>query len=279
MKNVVYLGIPGSYSYMVTNKFFAKTKVNMIGKKNFKEIADTVLNNQAFAGVLPLENSTSGSIYEVYDLLLSSNLTIIGEVIMRIKHSLFVKKLLNKNKEKTINHLKQCFSHPEAIKQCQLFFDKHKWIKPILTSDTASAAQIVAKESSLEVCALASKEAGKINRLKILISNLTDNKTNFTRFIVIGKKMLENGNKVSLVFSVEHKPGSLFRTLEPYAKLGLNLTKIESRPIFGRPWEYLFFVDFEINGKEKELDKVLFQMKKTTSFIKILGRYDSIYKS
>lgn len=279
MKKVVYLGIPGSYSFLAACKFFSKAKVNMIGKKNFKEIANMILNNQAFAGVLPLENSTSGRIYEVYDLLLSSNLKIIGEVIMRIKHSLLVKRFVDNDKKMTIKNLKRCYSHPEAIKQCQNFFDKHKNIKPVFTSDTASAAKKLLEEEKTNVCAIAGNTAACNYNLRVLLEDLADNKSNYTRFICITKKMLEKGNKVSLVFSVEHKPGSLFRTLEPYARFGLNLTKIESRPIFDRPWEYIFFVDLEINGKEKEWDKVLSQMKKTTNFIKVLGRYDSIKKS
>lgn len=264
---IAYLGIPGSYSFVASNIYFPK-KAMFIKNDSIPDLLEKVSKEICDFGVVPMENTTTGSISETFDHLLERDLSIIGEIILHIHHHLLACKSLNSIKE-----IKRCYSHPQAIAQCQKFFKKYKNIKHVFTSDTATAANFIAREKSKTTAAIAAKLAANLYDLKILEKNIEDNPHNYTRFAVIAKKESFTGNKISLIFSVEHKPGSLFHTLTPYARLGLNLTKIESRPVFGKPWEYIFFIDFEIDNKEKELRQVLEEMKEHVNFLKILGRY------
>lgn len=270
-KQIAYLGIPGSYSFIASNRYFGKGII-MIGQNSFDSVLKIVRNNTDFAGIVPLENSTSGSIAEVFDLLLKYNLSIVGEIFLKIHHH-----ILSKKNVKNGNNFKQislCYSHPQAIMQCKSFFQKNPQIKSVLTSDTATAAKTLSLSASSNEIAIGSNEAANIYGLKILKKNIEDNKKNYTRFVVVAENKNRQGNKISLVFSVKHVPGSLFKALSPYAKYGLNLTKIESRPVFGKPWEYIFFLDFEIGKNDKKVNLIVSEMKKYAQFIKILGRYE-----
>lgn len=268
MKKIAYLGISGSFSFIAVKKYFGK-KVNMLGKVSIKNVFVDLMNHKANYGVVPVENSTTGSILETYDQLMENNLFICGEVRLKIHHNLLVA-----NKKTNIDKIKKCYSHPQAISQCESFFESHQWIKPVLTSDTGAAAEIVAKNKKDGEAALASRETAKIYNLEVLKTSIEDNKNNFTRFVIIGLDKNKSGNKASIVFSVKHIPGSLFKALRPYASLGLNLTKIESRPLFGKTWEYIFFVDFEINNNLARFMEMVRQMQEVTEFITVLGIYN-----
>ena len=252
----------------------------MLSLNNFNQIFETVSSDSVDVGVVPLENSLTGSIYQTYDLLLDGNLKITGEVFLKINHCLLVKNSNKVSNKLTLSNLRLCYSHPEAIKQCLSFFEKYKNIKPVFAEDTASAAQHLSLTKDEKSSAIANKMSADLYGLRLLIEDIADNPNNFTRFVVVSKSAEIGGNKVSLVFSVVHKPGSLVKILKPYAELGLNLTKIESRPVVGKPWEYLFIVDFELNDKS-DLLKVLEQMKKHAIFIKVLGRFKKgkVYES
>lgn len=268
---VVYLGIPGSYSYIAVVNYF-KNEISMIGVDSIKLVFQKVVAGDCEFGIVPLENSTSGSIVETYDLLLGTGLSIVGEAILHIHHHLLGNRKV-KHADKDLRRIRRCYSHPQAISQCAAFFNTHWWIKPVFTSDTASAAQLVAKNNKMSEVAIAGQEAARIYDLLVIRKNIETSSNNFTRFAAISKKRNKTGNKISLAFSVKHVPGSLFRALAPYAKKGLNLTKIESRPVMDRPWEYIFFLDFAINGKEKEAHEVIVEMKGVTNFLTPLGRY------
>lgn len=275
MKKIAYLGIAGSYSYIGAIKFF-KGKNTMTSCHNIRQIFDKVENNVCDFGIVPLENSTTGGITASYDELSNNKLSIIGEIIMHIHHNLLVK-------ESTINltdiHL--CLSHEQAINQCNEFFINNRKINNEFVSDTATAAETVSKSKRMDIAAIASLECSKLYNLKILKRKIEDNPTNFTRFVIIGKNSTNLGNKASLIFSVAHIPGSLLETLKPYAKYGLNLTKIESRPVFGKPWEYLFLLDLEFGDKKNSLIEAIDEMKENVNFIKLLGIYNKgkIYES
>ena len=268
MKKIASLGILGSFSFIAAQKYFGK-KVNLLGKHSIKNVFADLVQQKTDYGVVPVENSTTGSILETYDQLMENNLSICGEIRLKIHHNLLC---LNKNTK--IKNLKKCYSHPQAISQCETFFETNPHIKPVLTSDTATAAQLLIKNKKINEAAIASRETAKIYGLKILKKNIEDNKNNFTRFVVIGTKKNKSGDKASIVFSVKHIPGSLFSALRPYTNLGLNLTKIESRPLFGKIWEYIFFVDFEINHNLGSFTEIIRQMKEVTEFITVLGIYD-----
>lgn len=269
-KKIAYLGIAGSYSFIAAQKYFGS--VTMSGKNSFTDIFKAVSTHQADAGIVPLENSLTGSIYQTYDLLNSFRLKIVGEIILKIRHCLLINPTAM-DKKRLFAKIWKCYSHPEAIKQCQAFFDKNKQITPVYTNDTASAAKKLAYAKELEASAIASRQTAKIYNLSILDRDLADNQNNYTRFVLISSNACKRGDKVSLIFSVKHMPGSLVKVLEPYAKYGLNLTKIESRPVVAKPWEYIFFVDLELNKGDEALSQVLKEMKDRVNFIKILGRY------
>lgn len=266
MKKIAYLGIPGSFSFIAAQKYFGGD-ITLIGSPTIKNVFANLTNHKADFAVVPVENSTTGSILETYDQLMSSNMSILGEVRLKIHHNLLVI-----NKKVSILDIKKCYSHPQAISQCEAFFENHNWIKPHFTSDTATAAELVAKNKKTVEAALANYETAKLYKLHILKSSI-GNKNNFTRFVIIGDEKNKSGDKASIVFSVKHVPGSLFKALAPYAAMGLNLTKIESRPLFGKVWEYIFFVDFGIDHNLSNFWKMIAEMKEVTEFITVLGLY------
>lgn len=264
MNQIAFLGLSGSFSFIAAQKYFGN-KARFLGTNSTLEIIEKVENGLCNFGILPIENSLTGSVYETYDLLNLSKLSINGEIILHIHHQ-----LLGKRDGK----IKLCYSHPQALAQCRRFFNNNPDIQSVLTKDTSSAAKIITQFKRKDAAAIAGKMVAKIYGLKILKSDIEDNPHNFTRFVVLAKIPSNKGNKISLLFSVDHKPGSLFSALYPYSRLGFNLTKIESRPVFGTPWEYVFFLDFEFNGNQNNLKMLFAQMKKHVNYLKILGKYN-----
>lgn len=272
MKKIAYLGIPGSYSFIIAQRL--SRKAPLLGKENFEQVIKAIQNKEANLGVVPIENSLTGSVWQVYDLLLEKNLNIVGEKYLQIEHNLLVVKMGPAKFSHRIKLLKKCYSHPQAFDQCRQFFKKFAHIKIEGIGSTVQAAKKIAQDQSLEEGAIASCQAGEIYRLKALKKNIEDNKHNYTRFIIVSRKStLKKGNKISLIFSIKHVPGSLYNTLKPFAKKRINLTKIESRPIFGKPWEYIFYLDFEFK-KEKLIREALKEVEKNVIFLKKLGPYN-----
>lgn len=265
---IAYLGIPGSFSFIAAQKYFGKN-ITMLGNDTIKKVFASLTGQQAGFGVVPVENSTTGSILETYDQLMENNLSILGEVRLKIHHN-----LLGLIKNTSAKNISRCFSHPQAISQCEAFFEKNPQIKSVFTNDTATAAKMLTKNKKPDEAAIAAAATAQIYGLKILKTNIEDNKNNFTRFVVVGKGKNKSGNKASIVFSVKHVAGSLFKALTPYAALGLNLTKIESRPLFGKAWEYIFFADFGIDHNLSNFWSMIKQMKEVTEFITVLGIYN-----
>lgn len=264
MNKIAFLGLSGSFSFIAAQKYFG-CKVQFLGSSSAAEIIEKVENGLCNFGILPIENTLTGSVYETYDLLNHSKLSIAGEIILHIHHQLLGKR---------DGRIKLCYSHPQALAQCRLFFNNNPDIQSVLTQDTSSAAKMVSRINRKNISAIAGRMAAKIYGLKVLKSDIEDNPHNYTRFVILAKIPSDKGNKISLLFSVAHKPGSLFLALYPYSRLGLNLTKIESRPVFGTPWEYVFFLDFEFNRNQKNLKMLFTQMRKNVNFLKILGKYN-----
>jgi len=215
-----------------------------------------------------VENSIEGTIGQTYDLLFSTNLKIKGETILRINHCLIA---LPGTKIKSI---KNVYSHPQALGQCRQFLEKLK-CNLIPTYDTAGSVKMLKEQGLRDSGAIASERAAKIYGMKILAKGIETNKNNFTRFFIISiKDSKYTGNdKTSLMFSTKHVPGALFKCLEGFAKNKINLTKIESRPIIGKPWEYNFFLDFEGHRSEKKVKEAIKLLRKNSNFVKILGSY------
>lgn len=273
-KRIVYLGIPGSYSHLAVLEQFGKN-AEYTGAKNFRSIFEQVESGKADYGIIPVENSLAGSVYDNYDLLSEHDISVVGEHFLKIDLQLLGVES-SMPADVRVEHLNKVVSHYKALEQSQNFFTEHPWIKKEVYSDTANAAKFVADQKDPMMAAIASKETADIYGLKTIMPNIHDNPHNYTRFLIIGNK--ENGisgmNKCSIIFTVLHEPGSLVKALKILSDNAINLIKIESRPIHGKPFEYLFYVDFGWSQeKEKDIDSILDIFKKNTQTLKVLGFY------
>lgn len=237
-KNIAIQGISGSFHEEAAVVFFKNEDVNFIYCDTFSQVFNS-LKDENTLGVIAIENSLAGSILPNYGAIQSNQLNIIGETYSRIEQNLMVLPKSN------FDNIKEIWSHPMALRQCQPFLDKHPQIKSVEKEDTAKSAKII-KEKNLEhVAAIASKTAAKMYDLNILQESIESNKMNFTRFLLLSKlnKVIKEPNKATLCFSVPNTAGSLAKVLSILAEKGLNLTKIQSHPKIGKKWEYFFYVD------------------------------------
>jgi len=270
MDKVIYQGVVGAFSHIVARKYFADDAVFDGRVVHFREIAKALKNAEADYAVLPIENTLAGSIYENYDNLVDFDLYVHGEYTLRIEHH-----LLGKSGTK-IDDIQKVYSHAKALEQCEGFFDTHPAIEEVITYDTAGAAKSVSERAGKHGAAIASAQAASAYELQILQKNIEDDPQNWTRFFIAATKphAPTTANKCSLIFSVSHKPGSLFEALKVFADNNLNMSKIESRPIKGKPFEYYFYVDLEFEKDQYENAKLaLVQLKNHTHYFKNLGFY------
>lgn len=275
--NITYQGVPGSYSHITAVKHFGDTNT-FIGTKAFKEIFENLKNGTADAAVVPVENTLAGTVYENYDYLNSYEVYAIGEHNLRIEHQLLGIHTPD-NSEDRIKKLTKVYSHIKALEQCTHFFESYPAVEKVIYSDTAGAAQMVSQQKNPAIAAIASDTAAKLYNLDILKSNIEDDAENFTRFLVISTKKTEvkYANKCSLILTISHIPGSLYMALGIFADNKMNLTKIESRPIHGKPFEYVFYVDLEFNNADLEHVKKIIatELPAVTQTLKVLGFYKS----
>lgn len=266
-------GIPGSYSSLVAMKFFnlSKEKIIFNGKETFVEVLKAVETGESDYAMLPIENTTSGGINEAYDALMHTNLNIIGEEIYPIHHCLMG---LQESQTDTIRKI---YAHPQAAVQCNKFIDTLTNCRIEYCTDTALSAKKVLDESIMENAAIASREAAEILGLKILRENIANQEGNYTRFLIISKRTdkvdLRIPCKTSLVMATAQKAGALVEALTVFKEFSINMTKLESRPIPGNPWEEMFYVDFEGNLEDNKIKEAVEKLSSSTKFFKILGCY------
>jgi prephenate dehydratase len=268
---VAIQGYPGAFHEIAARLYYDGSALEVIPADTFEEVVSLVENNAgADVGMMAIENSIAGSLLYNYNLLNRSSLQISGEVYLRIKQNLLV---LPGTK---LTELDEVHSHYMAIAQCKEFFKAYPQIKLVETKDTAESARIIADEGLIRTGAIASTLASQMYGLEILRESIETNKLNYTRFIVLEHFMNvphdEGFNKVSVSFAVSHKTGSLYKALKVLNDLDANMTKIQSTPIAGRPWEYLFFVDFLLDDTNK-FGSVIQGLSQTTLGLKILGKY------
>lgn len=270
-QRIAYLGSQGSFTHSAAKKYFVQN-ASFVSCQSLSEIFAKVESKLCTNGVIPLENSMRGSIVESYDLLQRNQKTIsiVGEIYLRINHCLVG--LRERREVDDFAWVKQCFSHPQAIAQCREFLLSHPWITALYSSDTASAAQSIAKARIDTHVAIAGKDAAKRYNLTILKENLEHSVHNYTRFGIIGNYHKHKGDKISLALTLPHIPGSLLSILTPFANLSLNVTKIESRPKEDKPWEYDFFLDVEIGAQHGKAKEALAQLSHLTRY-SLLGWY------
>ncbi len=263
---VAYQGIKGANGYEATLRLFPKGEP--ISYKTFEEVFEAVANDEVSYGVLPVENSTAGSVSAVYDLILKHRFYIVGAFDLKIDYC------LAGLKQSELGDIEKVWTHPQSISQCENYIGK-KDFEATPMSNTAVAARAVAKEKRLNVAAICSYKAAEEYGLKVLDNHIQDNDSNTTRFIVISKKLYipENADKISLCFSLPHISGSLYSVLCRFNSLGFNLTKIESRPIEGSQFEYLFYLDFTGNVHSENATNLICQLSAEMPNFSFLGNY------
>src|SRR5262249_31587091 len=234
---IAYQGEPGAFSEAAARRIAPDAL--MTPCKTFEDVFASVESSAVGYGVLPIENSIGGSIHRNYDLLLSHDLPIVGEVELPIVHQLLALP------GTSIDKVTRVYSHPQALAQCEKFLLTLSGVEIVATYDTAGSAKMVADERLDKAAAIASARAGEIFGLVPLATAIQDYNDNVTRFLVIGRRAFADSvpDKTSIVFSLPNEPGALFKALSVFALRGIDLTKLESRPFQGRPWEYVFYVD------------------------------------
>jgi prephenate dehydratase len=267
MVKVAFQGERGAFSEDAATKLFSGD-IYFLPCVGLKEAFELVSHDKVEFGIVPLENSQAGSINETYDLLLAYPLNIFAEVILRVSHCLMAlpgEKLAD---------IATIYSHPQALAQCEEFLSKLKTeITP--SYDTAGSAKMI-KDKGLRNCAaIASKRAADIYGLEILAPEIETIVNNYTKFVAISKQKAKPAqrNKTSLVFTTEHKPGSLYRILGIFATKNINLTKLESRPSRREPWEYVFYADFEGHLDSEVYQEAVKELQREAASVKILGSY------
>ena len=270
-RKVAFQGEPGAYSELAAFDHFGSA-ILTIPCESFDAVYETILSDSATHGMLPFENSLAGSIHRNYDLILRHELYIVSEFHLRVSHC-----LLGVHGSKIID-IKRAHSHPQALAQCEHNLTR-LGIQRIAEKDTAGSARLIKEWNKLEEGAIASTRAAEVYGLDILGENLEDNPHNYTRFLALTKEPLvvsdpeDDAYKTSVVFSLKNRPGVLFKALSVFALRDIDLTKIESRPIQGQPWEYMFYVDFAGHQAALNCSRALDHLGELAAFNRVLGSY------
>lgn len=269
-ETIAFQGERGAFSEEAAYKLLGRN-IQVLPCPTFEALFASVAKNKASRCLAPIENTLAGSVYENYDLLLKNDLHIVAEVKLRIVHNLIA------FPGTTLRNLQRVYSHPVALAQCNRFFSSHPKVERVPFYDTAGSVKMLADEHPAGSAAIASRVAASFYRARILQTHLEDHRENFTRFLLLSRRPVVSprANKVSIVFSTPNVPGALYKCLSVFALRDIDLSKMESRPLSGRPWEYFFYLDFAGNIKEKRCRKALEHLEEVTNFLRVLGCYES----
>lgn len=271
--SVAYQGTEGAFSHQAAFRHFEEryAEVNCYGYDTFKQAADSVMNRSHDYAILPIENTTAGSINETYDILGEDNLHIVGEEVIRVIHCLLALEPIS------IERIRRILSHPQAIAQCSNFLARLHRCKVESYIDTAMAAKKVVEDGDLSQAAIAGAHAAELYGLSILERDIANQKENFTRFVVVAPEPIRCDPqipcKTSMLLVTGHEKGDLLRCLNVLGDHGINMTKLESRPRPNEPWKYQFYLDIEGNIDEPEIAEALDALKSKASSFKLLGCY------
>ena len=265
MKRVSFQGERGAYSEAASISFFGN-EIEAIPCFTFADALKNTENGESDYSILPIENSLEGSVGESNDLLLSTELSVIGEIYHRIHHCLIG--------TGSIGDIDTIYSHPQALGQCRQFIQKNS-LKTIPSYDTAGSVKIIKDLNKNSAACIASKNAAGIFDVPVIQEGIEDNTNNYTRFLVFSKEksVKSENSKTSIIFSVKHEAGALHQIIKEFYQHKINLTKIESRPNKNTAWEYNFYVDFEGHQDDSTIKDVLQKLRDNTTFLKILGSY------
>ena len=266
---VGYQGVQGSFGEAAAMTYFNESHSRLIQHEEFEDVFEALNQGTIDYGIVPIENSSAGEVLEIYDLMVKHNLYIVGEQVIRVRHNLLG------IQGATIEKLQEVYSHPQALSQSKEFLKVHRYIHEKAYLNTAMACQFVAQTGDTTKAAIGSKRAAKLYGLEILKENIHFNDNNFTRFIVLAKNMniTKECDKISIVFTTSHTSGALYNILAHFAYNGLNLLKIQSRPLQEKTWHYFFFVDIEGNLQDANVLIALGRVKEESKYFKILGNY------
>jgi 3-deoxy-7-phosphoheptulonate synthase len=267
-RRAVVAGDPHAFAHKAATQYFG-SGVEIDSVLSFRDVFAQVKSAAADFGVLPVENSLTGSIHENFDLFLEYDVKIIGEITLRIVHSLIV------HPGTAMEQIRRVISHPQVFNQCREFLERQKGWELVAARDTATAVRRVKEAGDRSEGAIASKEAAETHGLAVLKEAIETNPRNYTRFVVIAAQGGPEGpkKKSSLIYSTANEPGALYETLRLFAAQGINLVKLESRPIHGKPWEYMFYVDVEADVEAPALQSLMAELTGKTEFLRILGSY------
>ena len=266
---IAYQGEPGAYSEAAALKFSAHAETQPC--ESFDEVFARVGNGKATHGILPIENSIGGSIHRNYDLLLEHDLPVVAEVLLQVSHNLLA------YPGTTLQDVKKVYSHPQGLAQCEGFLSSLKGVEIVATYDTAGSAKMIRDQQLKDAAAIASARAAEVFGLDILESSIQDYKENITRFILISKSQSdpEKADKTMIVFTLPNSPGALFKALSVFALRDIDLTKLESRPVRGRAFEYLFYADIAVPRQDLQCSRALVHLAEFAKSMRTLGSYSS----
>lgn len=265
---IVFQGTEGAYSQLALKEYFGEN-TDSYHVETWRDAMEAIKHGEADYAVLPIENSSAGIVSENYDLMVEYDNCIVGEQIIKIDHALLGLP------EAELSDITDVYSHPQALMQCGSYLESHReWEKHSL-KNTAMAAQKIKADGKKHKAAIASSLTADIYGLKVLEESIQENKTNATRFIVVSGKRIftRNAGKISVCFEIPHESGSLYHMLSHFIYNGINMNRIESRPVQGKNWEYRFFVDFDGNLNDAAVQNALQGLKEETISLKILGNY------
>lgn len=273
--SIAFLGKRGSYSHLASRQFAKGSQEDVIelSCSSFDEVFAKVQSGEADYGVLPLENTTSGSINEVYDLLQHTDLALVGELAYPIKHCVLANGVVELSDIDTI------YSHPQVIQQCSQFIQSLNKVHIKYCESSSHAMQLVARLNKANTVALGNEDGGKLYGLNVIKTDIANQQNNITRFIVVAKEAVKVSPQVQtktlLLMTTSQQAGALVDALMVFKKHGIRMMKLESRPIYGKPWEEMFYVELEANTHAESTQLALNELESVTSYLKVLGCYPS----
>lgn len=269
LQKIAFQGERGAYSEAAAVEYFGPN-IEPVPCESFEEIFERVTAAEVDKGIIPVENSLAGSIHRNYDLLLRYNLSITGEVQLRIAHQLMVLPGVK------AEQIKRICSHPQGLAQCEGSITRHfPHAERVSTYDTAGSAKMLREETMTNAAAIASRRAAEIYGMDIIYPDFEDNPENYTRFLIISREATEPEGqaKTSIVYAMENSPGALFKSMAVFALRDIDLTKIESRPLQGKRWQYFFYLDFIGSQHQPHCRNALNNLQEITSYLRVLGSY------